>query len=363
MKNILFAFIFVSLFFSQLVFSKANFKLNLLTQNYGVIWGMTFISPNEILFTTKDGKFAILNIQTKIVTDVNSSLDVKVKGQGGLLDVKTSPNYKTDKLIYFTYSKKQNDYAVTTLGKARLKDKRLIEVENLLISKSKSSASVHFGSRITFDEKGHVFFTIGDRGVRPNAQDLTNHAGSVIRLNLDGSIPKDNPFINNPRILNEIYTYGHRNPQGIFYDKNTKRLFEIEHGPRGGDEINIIKKGLNYGWPVISYGKEYWSPASVGEGTHKEGMEQPIKVYIPSIAPSSIIVYSGKAFPLWKGNIFSGALILKHLNRIVLDKNLKVLKEERLLKKLNERIRNVIESEKGWLYISTDSGKIFEMRP
>ena len=166
---------------------------------------------------------------------------------------------------------------------------------------------------------------------------MSNHAGSIIRLNLDGSIPSDNPFINKKDVLPEIYTYGHRNPQGLFYDKTSKNLWSIEHGPRGGDEINLIEKGKNYGWPIISYGKEYWNDSAVGESTAKEGMQQPIKYYIPSIAPSSLMVYNGDLFKKYKGNIFSGALKLTHLNRIVLDKSNNVIKEERLLENLNER--------------------------
>ena len=208
-----------------------------------------------------------------------------------------------------------------------------------------------------------MFFGIGDRGHRPNAQDLSNHAGSIIRLNLDGSIPKDNPFINNESVLPEIWSYGHRNPQGLMYDFKYQRLWEIEHGPRGGDEINLIVAGANYGWPVISYGKEYSSPFAVGEGTHRDGMEQPVKVYIPSIAPGSLIMYSGDALSKWKGNLFSGALKLRHINRIVLDENGQVIKEERLLESLDERIRALAQSPEGWIFFSTDSGKIFRISP
>ena len=227
--------------------------------------------------------------------------------------------------------------------------------------RSKTDTTRHYGSRITFDDENHIYFSVGDRGVRPNAQNLSNHAGSILRLNLDGSIPKDNPFVNKKNILPEIYSYGHRNPQGLFYDKISKTLFSIEHGPRGGDEINIIKKGLNYGWPVISYGKEYWNPFPVGVGTHKEGMEQPIQVYIPSIAPSSLIVYRGKMFEKWDGNILSGALKLTHVNRIVVNKKNKVIKENRILENLNERIRDIIQDKKGKIYISTDSGNIYSL--
>ena len=184
-----------------------------------------------------------------------------------------------------------------------------------------------------------------------------------MRLKIDGSVPDDNPFVNQTDALPEIWSYGHRNPQGLFYDRQKKRLWSIEHGPRGGDEINLINPGLNYGWPVISYGKEYYSFAQVGESTHKEGMEQPVKYYVPSIAPGSLIVYSGKAFPNWKGNLFSGALAKRHLNRVEIDPDGNAIAEERLLEKLRERIRAIVESPEGWIYLSTDMGKIFRLKP
>ena len=184
-----------------------------------------------------------------------------------------------------------------------------------------------------------------------------------MRLNRDGSIPLDNPFIDKKEILPEIWSYGHRNPQGLVYDQNSSQLWSIEHGPRGGDEINLIQAGKNYGWPIISYGKEYWGPVAVGENTHKKGMQQPVKYYVPSIAPSSLLLYSGKAFPKWQGHLFSGALKLRHLNRVVLNKHSKAISEERLVKNLDERIRCVIESPEGWIYFSTDSGKLLRIKP
>jgi len=182
-------------------------------------------------------------------------------------------------------------------------------------------------------------------------------------LKRNGETPKDNPFVQTANVLPEIWSYGHRNPQGIAYDHTTRRLWSIEHGPRGGDEINLILPGRNYGWPIISYGKEYWGPFAVGEGTERKGMEQPIKQYTPSIAPGSLLVYSGKKFPNWQGNLFSGALKLRHLNRVVLNKEGKAISEERLLENLNERIRALVEAPNGWIYFSTDSGKIYQIKP
>jgi len=341
--------------------NSTSFQVEEVISNLGIPWGMTFLNNNEMLITQKNGRIFRLNIQKKELIAIPNPLKIYQHRQGGLLDVKVSPNYKKDNWIYITYVKKVNGLGVTTLTRAKLQGDKLHSFEELLVTKSGTNTGVHFGSRIAFDEDGYVYFGVGDRGYRPNAQDINTHAGSIIRLHLDGTVPKNNPFIGKEG-LDEIYSYGHRNPQGLFYDKLSKKLYSNEHGPRGGDEINIIKKGKNYGWPTISYGKEYFSYKAVGEGTKKEGIEDPIKVYIPSIAPSSLIVYSGKVFKKYQGDIFSGALVLRHLNRIVLDTDSLVIKEERLLLDLGERIRNVIESPDGLLYISTDSGRILRIK-
>ncbi len=340
-----------------------DIELEKVSSDLGIVWGMTFISKSDILFTLKSGKIGIINVKTKKVKYLLNTPSVLYAGQGGLLDVQASPTFKKDKLLYFTYVKKFQDKGVTTLSRAKFENDDLVDWKDLLVSKSETKTSRHFGSRITFDDKGHIFFSIGDRGVRLNAQDLTNHAGKIIRLNIDGTIPSDNPFINEQNKLPEIYSYGHRNPQGLFYDKTTQNLWSIEHGPRGGDEINLIEKGFNYGWPIISHGKEYWGPFPVGENTHKKGMIQPKKIYIPSIAPSSLIVYNHHTFLNWNKNIFSGALKLRHLNMIVLNKDNEVIKEERLLEAFEERIRNVIQSPSGYIYISTDSGNLLRLVP
>ena len=195
------------------------------------------------------------------------------------------------------------------------------------------------------------------------AQDLSNHIGTIMRINLDGSLPADNPFVGDPNARDEIWSYGHRNPQGLVYDQVSARLWSIEHGPRGGDEINLVLKGRNYGWPVVSHGKEYWGPLAVGEATSKPGMEDPRKVYIPSIAPGSLLVYRGTAFPDWQGNLFAGALKLRHLNQISLSDSGQVEREQRLLEDLDERIRALAQSPEGWIYLSTDSGRILRLRP
>ena len=340
-----------------------TFQINTIAKGLGVPWGMVFISPDQILFTERNGKIGILAPASGKIIRISGGPKVMRTGQGGLLDVAVPPDYTSGDWIYFTYSKEQKGKGVTALARARRKGNRLVALEDLLVTRSASSTGRHFGSRIAFDGAGHLFFSVGDRGVRPNAQNLSTHAGSILRLDLNGNVPEDNPFVHQTGALPEIWSYGHRNPQGMFYDRNQQRLWSIEHGPRGGDEINLILPGLNYGWPIISYGKEYWNPLPVGEGTEKEGMEQPVKFYVPSIAPGSLIAYSGKAFPDWKGNLFAGALKLTHLNRVEIDNTGSAITEERLLVGLRERIRALTESPEGWLYLSTDSGKILRIRP
>lgn len=345
-----------------------QFRVEKVAQGLGVPWGMAFLSSSQIIFTERSGKIKLLTLatvpQTAVTITILKGLPVvKAIGQGGMLDVAVPADFKPGNWIYFTYSKSHQGSAVTTLARAKRDGQRLLQWSELLVTHSATNTSRHFGSRITFDDKGHLFFTVGDRGVRSNGQDLSTHAGSVLRLDRDGRVPADNPFVGNKAVLPEIWSYGHRNPQGIFYDRENKRLWMSEHGPRGGDEINLIAAGANYGWPVISYGKEYWGPFHVGEGTHKANMEQPIKYYVPSIAPGSLLRYSGKAFPKWKGNLMAGALKLTHLNRIILDAKGRAVGEERLLQDLNERVRALAESPEGWLYFSTDSGFIFRLRP
>ncbi|ABV36871.1 conserved hypothetical glucose dehydrogenase [Shewanella sediminis HAW-EB3] len=356
-----------------------EYRLEKVAAGLGIPWGMALLDSNTLLVTERSGQLLQLDLTTGQRQTIMGLPPIYVDGQGGLLDIQLGPSNSSDgsgtdnskeQWLYFTYSKPVSGQGRTTIARAQLRGNELVNWKDLLITESATDTGRHFGSRIAFDDKSHLFFSVGDRGHRPNGQDLTTHAGSILRLNLDGTVPKDNPFVSGSDIstdsksnaLPEIYSYGHRNPQGLTFDAKNQRLWSIEHGPRGGDEINLIKPGHNYGWPVVSFGKEYWGPISVGEGTFKEGMEPPVKVYTPSIAPSSLLVYSGRAFTEWQGNLLSGALKLTHLNRIVLDGE-HASSEHRLLTELNERIRQVIEDEQGYLLISTDSGNIYRLRP
>ena len=347
---------------------KAAFILEEVIDGLDTPWGLAFISDKQLLITEREGTVKLLDVQSKTLSPVQGVPEVMAENQGGLLDVAVPPDFTRGDWIYFTFVRDKDFQGVTVLARAKLNSNstgtnELVQWQDLLETRSASDSGRHFGSRIVFDENGYVYFGVGDRGERPYSQDLSNHAGSVMRLHRDGRIPADNPFKQRKDVLPEIWSYGHRNPQGMAYDYDNKRLWLIEHGPRGGDEINLVLPGRNYGWPVISYGKEYWGPLAVGEGTHREGMEQPIKQYTPSIAPGSLLLYTADAFPSWRGNLFAGALKLQHLNRVTLSEDGQAIAEERLLTELNERIRALAQGPQGWLYFSTDSGKVYVIKP
>jgi len=340
-----------------------TFRVEALAEGLGVPWGMVFLDDRRLLFTRRAGGAGILNVDSGRVTEVSGAPQVMARGQGGFLDVAAPPGYADGDWLYFTWVKQQGGQGVTVLSRARLQGQALVDRQELLVTESATDTGRHFGSRIVFDGQGHLYFSVGDRGHRPNGQDLSTHAGSIMRLTLEGAVPPDNPFVGRKGARPEIWSYGHRNPQGLAWDGEHQRLWEIEHGPRGGDEINLIRRGGNYGWPILSHGQEYWGPFDVGEGTEREGMVSPVKVYIPSIAPGSLLYYTGDAFPAWRGNLLAGALKLTHLNRITLNEKGEAVDEERLLVSLGERIRALVQGPQGLLYFSTDSGRILRLRP
>ena len=350
--------------------TKPYFKVEILTKNLGIPWGMLFLNERELLWTEKEGLVKKIDILTGQITLIQAHFkNLYNKGQGGLLDLVLHPKFAKNKKIYFTYSfaknkkrsliKKQKQS--TALISGQLKGNKIINLRTLWTAKNFYNSRIHFGSRLAFDKKGFLFMTVGDRGQKKSAQDLSSHLGKLLRLDENGKAPLDNPFTKNKKARPEIYSYGHRNPQGLFIHPETEQIYLQEHGPRGGDEINRIEKGKNYGWPVITYGRAY-SGFKIGEGVHKEGMEQPIKYWTPSIAPSGLLIYSGKKFTEWQGDFFSGALALTHLNRLKF-RDFKVIKEERLLSSLNLRFRDVIEGPKGLIWASVDQGMILKISP
>ncbi len=344
--------------FIKTSFAATKFDFQELTQQSDVIWGFDFLPDERIIFTERRGSVKVFDSKTKEVVALKGTPKVWAEGQGGMLDIRVHP--KTSK-IYFTYSEPVGDGATTALGMATLSGNELKDFKKLFSAHQANDQDIHFGSRIEFDDKGYVFITVGDRNARPNVQSLSYHTGKVIRLNEDGSVPKDNPFAKDKRAKPEIYSLGIRSPQGLSRHPTTGEIWEAEMGPRGGDEVNIIKAGANYGWPVITYGTEY-SGLPMGEGGSKPGMEQPIVYWVPSISPSAMTFYNGNAFPEWRGNIFLGCLSGMHLRRLKLDGN-KVTEQEVLLKDKGLRIRNVRPGRDGFLYLSTDNGKIARLVP
>lgn len=340
-------FMFISLFFVSMI--AQPFRTEQLAQVEDVVWGLEFLLADELMFTERKGAVKVLSLKTKKVISISGLPNVEADGQGGLLDIQKDKNYAKTKRIYFCYSVKAEDGLTTELGRATYNPEKrsLSEWESLFRAMPVSKHKIHFGCRLAFDREGDLWMTVGDRNRRDQAQVKTSHLGKTLKFKDVTKAP-------------EIFSYGHRNPQGLAIHPVTGDVWVNEHGPRGGDEINLIKKSANYGWPIITYGREYYGP-KIGEGTSKPGMEQPLKQFTPSIAPSSLMIYSGKVFKSWAGDFFSGALVLTHLNRVKFDKNLKPVEEERLLEKLEERIRDVVEGPDGLIYFSTDSGKIFRL--
>jgi len=327
-------------------------------------WGMAFLPDGRIMVTERSGKLRIVENGSLHPRPVTGLPKIKAKGQGGLMDIRLHPRFKENGWIYFSYVAPGKGGMGTEVARARLVDHRLTDLQVIFRLERKTSTSYHFGSRLLFDRAGYLYITIGDRGDRPRAQNLADHAGSVIRIHDDGRIPKDNPFFSQSGKKPEIFSYGHRNPQGMALHPETGKVWIHEHGPQGGDELNIISKGDNYGWPVITYGVNYVIGTKIGEGTHKQGMEQPDYYWVPSIAPSGMTFYTADKFPNWKGNMFVGSLKFQLLVRLEL-KGDQIIREERLLTGKLGRIRDVRTGPDGYIYLLTDAanGKIIRLEP
>lgn len=347
------------------VFSSKDlrYKVVALADRLDKPWGMAFLPGDEgILITEKTGK--VRHYRGGLLSDaVGGGPKAVAWGQGGLLDIAIHPDFKRNRLVYFSYAGPGPGGVGLELARARFTGRAFEKLEVLFKARPKTQAAVHFGSRLVFDRTGHLFMTYGDRGDRHEAQNLKVHNGSIFRFTAEGRIPKDNPFVGRTGALPEIYTYGNRNVQGAALHPKTGILWTHEHGPQGGDEINIIRKGANYGWPAITYGEEYGG-GPVSDHTSLPGMEQPVLHWTPSIAPSGMAFYTGNKFPEWKGNIFVGALVKRHLRRVILSGE-KAVGQEKLLVELNARIRDVENGPDGYLYVLTDStnGRLLRLEP
>ena len=321
-----------------------NIRAEVILDQNEQIWGFDFLSSGEIVFAQKNGKLFRYKIGDKAAREVQGMLPSEVHGQGGLLDVAVHPKTQD---IFWTFTLKKADGTYTTaVARAVLKDLQLNQARVLWEARPSNTNAIHFGSRIVFPDDKSLFVSIGDRNDRSLPQDLNADVGKIIQMQIDGSNPK-------------VHSYGHRNPQGLYWMASSKELWSAEFGPQGGDELNFIEQGKNYGWPVITYGKEY-SGGSIGEGTHKKGMEQPIAYWVPSISPSALLAYEGKMFPNWKGNFFLACLATQKLQRVVL-KGKKVSKQEELFAGQMGRLRSLRTAKDGAIWISTDDGKLIRV--
>ena len=343
---------------------KARFRVVSLVSGLVHPWSLAFLPDGDLLITERPGRLRVVRLGHLLEVPIAGVPVVAAVGQGGLLDVVLHPDFATNRLLCLSYSRRDSAGSGTAIICAELVGDRLINSQVIFVAEPKLRGGKHFGCRLVFDVNGNLYATLGDRGVRAQAQDLSRHPGSVIRIDLSGAALADNPFVHQDNAQPEIFTYGNRNPQGLAWQPKTGVLWMHEHGPRGGDELNQVIAGTNYGWPVISYGKEYWSPNAVGEGTHKIGMAQPAHHWIPSIAPSGMAFYSGNRFPRWQGNLFIGSLKFGELVRLEIDAS-RVVHEERLLNGEFGRIRDVRLGPDGLLYLLTDSrnGHLLRLEP
>ena len=317
-------------------------------------WGLAFLPDGRMLVTERPGRLRVIGRDGKLDPQAVSGLpQIAVHGQGGLMDVALHPRFAENNLVYLSYAASGEGGVGTEVARGRLTGSRLEDVLVVFRQQPKGSSGNHFGSRLVFDREGFLYITLGDRGERERAQKADDHAGSVIRLHDDGRVPKDNPFVGKPGWKPEKYTLGNRNIQGAALHPQTGLLWTHEHGPQGGDEINVIRAGVNYGWPVITYGVNYVTGTKIGEGTHKPGMAQPLHYWVPSIAPSGMAFHTGDRFPRWRGDLFVGALRDQMLVRLRLEGE-KVIAEERMLKNAIGRIRDVRNGPDGLLYLLTD---------
>lgn len=346
--------------------SNPNYDYEIVAEGLEIPWSFEFLPTGDMLIAERNGTLSRYS-KAKVKTEITGLPPIRVKGQGGLLDMKLHPNYAENGWIYISYAYQDdndNNIGNTAIIRAKLKENNtLYDIEQIYKGTNASSKAHHYGSRMVFDNKNHIYFSNGDRGNREEfPQSLENTNGKIHRLNTDGSVPDDNPFVNTANAVASIYSYGHRNPQGLALHPETGELWEHEHGPKGGDEINIIKASKNYGWPIISYGVNY-SGTKFTDITEKEGMEQPIHYYKPSIAPCGMTFLDSDIYPDWKNNLFIGSLRFEYLERIVLKDN-QVIYQEKLLEELKSRVRDVRVGADGYLYVALENpGRILKILP
>jgi glucose/arabinose dehydrogenase len=320
-------------------------------------WSMAFLPGGDMLVTERPGRLRVIRDGTLLIDPVPGVPEVFAQGQGGLLDVVLHPDFASNRLVYLSYSKPVGEGSTTAVARGRFENDRLSDVEEIFEADSQGRG--HYGSRLAFDADGYLYITVGDRQAPPRgdleahpAQDPSNNHGTVNRVYDDGRVPEDNPFVGQAGRRPEIWSYGHRNQQGLVIHPETGDIWATEHGPQGGDELNLILPGSNYGWPVVGYGVNYGSGAAIHEGTQREGMESPAHFWVPSIATSGLMLYTGDRFPEWKGSLFVGGLSGQQIARLTLDGQA-VVSEETILHRRG-RVRDVRQGPDGYIYVAIE---------
>lgn len=338
-----------------------NYTLGTVISDIQIPWGMTWLPDGTMLVTEKSG--VLYHVKNGVKTEIKNIPKVYDRGQGGLLDITLHPDYAKNGWLYMTYasSEGEGEGGNTKLIRAKLQDGGLTQIESLYKASPNTTRGQHFGSRIVFDNEGYLYFSIGERGDnKTNPQDITRDCGKIYRLNDDGSIPKDNPFVGQVGVKEAIYTYGNRNPQGMAKNPETGEIWAHEHGPKGGDEINIIKKGANYGWAVVTYGINY-DGTTITTETEKPGIENPIYYWLPSIAPSGMTFVTSDKYPDWKGHLLVGSLVFQYLELVKLKGN-KVIERQKIAADIG-RVRNVAQGPDGYIYIAVEGKGILKIIP
>ncbi len=345
------------------VLRSANHDYRVVTVADGLItpWSMAFLPGGDMLITERPGRLRLVRNGVLRMAPIEGVPEVLAQGQGGLFDVVLHPDFESNQLVYLSYAKPIGDgtEATTAVARGRFENDRLTGVEDIFVAQSRGRPG-HYGARLAFDEEGYLFVPVGDRQAPSTgdleahpAQDVSSHNGTVNRLHDDGSVPTDNPFVGESNVLPEIWSYGHRNPQGLAIHPETGDIWITEHGPQGGDELNRILPGLNYGWPVIGYGVNYRTGSTIHEGTLRDGIEAPTHFWVPSIATSGLMIYTGDLFPAWKGSLFAGGLGGQQIARLTMDGQ-RVVREETIHQGMG-RVRDIRQSPDGYIYVAIES--------
>jgi aldose sugar dehydrogenase len=340
---------------------RARVRIVTLTDALVQPWALAFLPDGDILITERGGRLRLMHDGHLASAPIGGIPRVDTRTQDGLMDLALHPLFARNRILYFTYSKPGERGDTTALASAKFDGTTLTEVRDLFVADAWSTAGGNSGSRIAFGLDGKLYMSVGERHEQMPAQDLRTHKGKIVRLNDDGTIPPDNPFVGRQDARPEIFAYGVRNPQGLFVDASTGTIWEHEHGPRGGDELNIIARGHNYGWPAITYGINY-NGTTISKDTARDGMDQPVVHWTPSISPSGLTIYSGDRFPGWRGSVFLGALSGLNLRRLEV-RDRRVTHEEVLVLQRAQRIRDVRQGPDGLLYVLTDGGALLRLEP